>query len=693
MHALFRAILPLLLLMNSVESQTKYFDNVEGDLSFILDHEFGTRAIFALKNFTEFYKLQLDKIPVLAVEDLLQWASVLVTGQMNADGSVQVTDISPLMAREDSRPPPSNMQTITIIVDTLCDKRATFTVGDVKRLWFQKHANPSSANTLEGYFGTCSLGQTLFEDTTNLLLETPVTIPCEGKLRNGLSFNSRNCDTNEFYGWAEYAQAGAMKQGVDLTKYRNRILLLPEGINCGWAGLGSVGCGSSCFVWIKMNKDVGSLGVVVHELGHNLGLMHSNAPNGREYGDSTCTMGMSGQVCFNSVQAWRLGWRDTTSSVDYRKMTPGVQRNFVVTNMQDAFNAFLRIMMDDVLSYFVSMRMQSDQYERDLQSSDARVAIHATNGSQGEIKASVIMGVLLEGSEFRVQDLRISVVSIRKQSREAVVSLCKGVCNGAPPRQVRPPSPPPPKAPSPPPPKAPSPPPPKAPNPPPPKSPSPPPPKAPSPPPPKATNPPQPPPKATNPPPPKAPSPPPPPPKAPSPPPPKAPSFLPPPPPPPKAPSSPPPKAPSPPPPPKPSPSPSPSPPPPPSPSKPAGEIVGSILVSYEQQRGKTLGVAYIEEELCPELSFALTIRGATLVNPCIISETPNRIFYIQYFTLPNAQEFLQFQRELHSRKGFEGFNQFTRIPCSASVKLRKNPANEIMMTRRAAPPHCIPII
>ena len=43
-------------------------------------------------------------------------------------------------------------------------------------------------------------------------------------------------------------------------------------MKCGWAGLGSVGCGgSTCIVYIK-GAYAKSLTVNMHELGHTLGL-------------------------------------------------------------------------------------------------------------------------------------------------------------------------------------------------------------------------------------------------------------------------------------------------------------------------------------------------------------------------------------------------------------------------------------
>ena len=45
-----------------------------------------------------------------------------------------------------------------------------------------------------------------------------------------------------------------------------------------------------------------------HELGHNLGNMHSSTYSD-EYGDCTCAMAACyGYRCYNAPQMWRLGW-------------------------------------------------------------------------------------------------------------------------------------------------------------------------------------------------------------------------------------------------------------------------------------------------------------------------------------------------------------------------------------------------
>lgn len=47
-----------------------------------------------------------------------------------------------------------------------------------------------------------------------------------------------------------------MQNGYDLNLYSRRILLLPTMYNCGWAGLGSMGCGGSCYVFMNVRMGI-----------------------------------------------------------------------------------------------------------------------------------------------------------------------------------------------------------------------------------------------------------------------------------------------------------------------------------------------------------------------------------------------------------------------------------------------------
>ncbi len=116
------------------------------------------------------------------------------------------------------------------------------------------------------------------------------------------------------------ADEAAANSGTDLSGYSRLVYVFPH-IACFWSGLATVGGNPSrAFINGRFQVDV-----VGHELGHGLGLLHSNALDCgsvalaencdlRPYGDYLDIMGNRTPGHFNAFQKERLGWLGFGSS-------------------------------------------------------------------------------------------------------------------------------------------------------------------------------------------------------------------------------------------------------------------------------------------------------------------------------------------------------------------------------------------
>ncbi|GIL99793.1 hypothetical protein Vretimale_4769, partial [Volvox reticuliferus] len=283
-----------------------------------------------------------------------------------------------------------------IYIITTCGWGASATVDQLRALFFE--ANSSIA----GYHTNCTYGKVTYDPSENFIFG-PVEVPCSGTVSNGyLTYaydSSKSCGAAEQFAWRITAENAARSAGYgaffDNTTRRRIVHILPKEVTCGWAGLGSVGCGSTtCTVYIKGAYAL-SLTVNMHELGHTQGLSHAGQGYD-EYGDYSDVMGTAtseGYLCMNVGNQYRVGWNTmlaslTPSTTNYPGNT-GFPGRWVLpaTNRTDNNALYLNYSVPGARlpNMFVSFRTRGPRYDNVMPANLMnKVFVHQFNGTASE---------------------------------------------------------------------------------------------------------------------------------------------------------------------------------------------------------------------------------------------------------------------------------------------------------------------
>ncbi|KAG2429997.1 hypothetical protein HYH02_013825 [Chlamydomonas schloesseri] len=247
----------------------------------------------------------------------------------------------------------ARMSSITLLV-RVCGQAPNITADEFRAQWYatgggvrQQKQQQQVPYTMQGYFEGCSYGKMRFEPSENIVVG-PVDVPCAGvSAKSGTPYSAASCNPDDVYGFADAAEAAAVRQyGVNLSKYRHRLVVLPQLASCGWKGLAEVGCGDYCYAWVK-GVNARTLSTMFHELVHNLAAEHAAVPGSADYGDSSDPLGTCCATrCPNAPHAWQLGWAEPAAELGGGGLPAGVWRSFTLPSSALSDVNMLRISAD-----------------------------------------------------------------------------------------------------------------------------------------------------------------------------------------------------------------------------------------------------------------------------------------------------------------------------------------------------------
>ncbi|MFO1434004.1 MAG: DNRLRE domain-containing protein [Candidatus Competibacteraceae bacterium] len=259
------------------------------------------------------YFLQVDNGPVYELQFNDNPPTHLSTGQrVTAEGYVEGNTLRVETLAEDSDPSTAMLiagehRAVVLIVDLQDVKASTrYSRQQLTELMY------TSTRSVRDLYFQNSFGQLDLVPDGNNDGEADVF----GPFLIGYSYGpTNNCD---YVNWALAIETAAQAQGIDLSPYRHRIFVLPSYRDipaCGWSGRTNVGCGTWCRIWITEGD---SPMTFVHELGHNLGMVHAGNDSNNdgtidsEYGDYSDPMGGARNWhLFNAANMDRLGWYES----------------------------------------------------------------------------------------------------------------------------------------------------------------------------------------------------------------------------------------------------------------------------------------------------------------------------------------------------------------------------------------------
>lgn len=231
-----------------------------------------------------------------------------------------------------------------------------------------------------------------------------------------LNYDANGCDPHD---WATRARQAAAQMGINISLYQHIMYVLPQNVQCSWAGIAYLGCQSPfCYSWVRAYNpnNVYSQLIYIHELGHNLGMGHSatdinnDDTNINEYGDSACFMGVGGGQYLKELNAPhrdRLHWFDNLPNNIKTIKTSG---EYILHPLEAGVNGtgylVLKIKRNASDTYYLSYRKDMGAFGIGTPNYLDRVSVHKVRAG---IVSTFFIKALDNGEKFIDEKNNISV--------------------------------------------------------------------------------------------------------------------------------------------------------------------------------------------------------------------------------------------------------------------------------------------
>ncbi|GLC33641.1 hypothetical protein PLESTM_000095300 [Pleodorina starrii] len=230
------------------------------------------------------------------------------------------------------------MRSVVFSVD-MCGQESSADAALIQELW---------SKALPKYFESASFGAMSMPPEYNKVVPEHVTVGCGGWTKTGSRWSINVTDNNNLRTWGDIVDSNALKTlGLPVDGFFHRVYLLPPSV--GSTSFGHINCPLSydgvVRVWTGVAAPAARMfRLFAHELGHNLGLLHSQGYDStgtvvNEYGDMSCPMAVltdEPPIHYNAAQSVQLGWTQPQAVLRANDLVAGTWYSYRLRGVADS---------------------------------------------------------------------------------------------------------------------------------------------------------------------------------------------------------------------------------------------------------------------------------------------------------------------------------------------------------------------